>query len=189
MAPTRLKKKQVQLIASGDLRLSANQVCWPAQSAMEKTLGRSTRTRRLQCRASSPVRRETQAWFHLKSAARYGGLSFDRSQRAADRRRSVWQYSHHIFGWSYDASRPNFDRRELERSVPGLVGMLNLNGSLTKAGVAYSTLWSEDFSDDAFLSKLREWLTTGKVTHSLDHVQTVRFPKGPLRSFRNSDKR
>ncbi len=30
---------------------------------------------------------------------------------------------------------------------PGLVGMLNLNGCLTKAGVKYSTLWSEDFTD------------------------------------------
>jgi hypothetical protein len=28
--------------------------------------------------------------------------------------------------------------------------MLNLNGSLTKAGVAYSTLWSEDFRDAYF---------------------------------------
>ena len=33
---------------------------------------------------------------------------------------------------------------------PGLVGMLNLNGSLTKAGVKYSTLWSEDFTDEFF---------------------------------------
>ena len=29
--------------------------------------------------------------------------------------------------------------------------MLNLNASLTKAGVAYSTLWSEDFTDEFFL--------------------------------------
>src|SRR5436190_669135 len=34
----KLKKKQVQLIANGDLRLSANQVCWPAQKAMEERL-------------------------------------------------------------------------------------------------------------------------------------------------------
>jgi len=34
----RLKKQLVQLIASGDLRLSANQVCWPAQKEMEATL-------------------------------------------------------------------------------------------------------------------------------------------------------
>ena len=36
---------------------------------------------------------------------------------------------------------------------PGLVGMLNLNGSLTKAGVKYSTLWSDDFNDTFF----RRW--------------------------------
>src|SRR5438128_3567823 len=37
----KLKRKQVQLIANGDLRLSANQVCWPAQKAMEEELGRA----------------------------------------------------------------------------------------------------------------------------------------------------
>ena len=38
MKTPKLKKNQVQLIASGDLRLSANQVCWPAQEEMEATL-------------------------------------------------------------------------------------------------------------------------------------------------------
>jgi hypothetical protein len=33
---------------------------------------------------------------------------------------------------------------------PGLVGLLNLNASLTKAGVRYSTLWSEEFTDAFF---------------------------------------
>ena len=48
---------------------------------------------------------------------------------------------------------------------PGLVGMLNLNASLTKAGVQYSTLWSEDFTDDFFLSGLRRWLSGEAVQH------------------------
>ena len=30
--------QQAYLVASGDLRLSANQVCWPAQEAMEAQL-------------------------------------------------------------------------------------------------------------------------------------------------------
>jgi len=33
--------KEVYLVASGDLRLSANQKCWPAQQEMEATLGRA----------------------------------------------------------------------------------------------------------------------------------------------------
>ena len=39
--------------------------------------------------------------------------------------------------------------------------MLNLNGSLTKAGKPYSTLWSETFTDEPFKQKLHQWLTKG----------------------------
>jgi hypothetical protein len=38
MKKDKAKAQQVYLVASGDLRLSANQVCWPAQSAMEDAL-------------------------------------------------------------------------------------------------------------------------------------------------------
>ena len=45
MSQTRpkLKKNQVQLIASGDLRQSANEVCWPAQVEMEQALTAAVR--------------------------------------------------------------------------------------------------------------------------------------------------
>src|SRR5271155_5372129 len=36
--PERLPKKHVYLVASGDLRLSANQKCWPAQKELEEAL-------------------------------------------------------------------------------------------------------------------------------------------------------
>src|SRR5487761_1088812 len=36
--PAPIPANQVLLIASGDLRESANKVCWPAQAAMEKQL-------------------------------------------------------------------------------------------------------------------------------------------------------
>jgi hypothetical protein len=51
--------------------------------------------------------------------------------------------------------------------------MLNLNGSLTKAGVKYSTLWAEDFSDPGFIAKLARWLKDGRVKHKLDHVTPI----------------
>ena len=53
---------------------------------------------------------------------------------------------------------------------PGLVGMLNLNGSLTKAGGKYSTLWSEDFAAPEFRKKLDQWLAKGRVPHRTSHV-------------------
>jgi hypothetical protein len=65
---------------------------------------------------------------------------------------------------------------------PGLVGMLNLNGSLTKAGVRYSTLWSEEFDDRFFLRHLRNWLRRGEVTHRIDHVRPLGACSVPSRA-------
>src|SRR5688572_4349720 len=60
--------------------------------------------------------------------------------------------------------------------------MLNLNGSLTKAGVKYSTLWSEDFArDEQFQKKLGTWLGGRAVRWDTRHaraLQDVRLPRG-----------
>ncbi|WP_262413200.1 fucose isomerase [Actinacidiphila acidipaludis] len=56
---------------------------------------------------------------------------------------------------------------------PGLVGLLNLAGSMTKAGTPYSVLWSEDFTDDWALQGLKTWLDTGRLTHDTSHVRDL----------------
>jgi hypothetical protein len=83
---------------------------------------------------------------------------------------AVWQYSHHVLAGLTTHRGPILTVANWSGTWPGLVGMLNLNGSLTKADVAYSTLWSEDFTDDYFVTKLREWMSTGKCSHDLSHV-------------------
>jgi len=62
--------------------------------------------------------------------------------------------------------------------------MLNLNGSLTKAGVGYSTLWSQDFTDDFFLAGLRQWLDGGRLSHDTSHVVDATRLKLPVRAER-----
>src|SRR5688500_1757758 len=39
--PASLGKREVALVANGDLRLSANQRCWPAQAEMEAELAKA----------------------------------------------------------------------------------------------------------------------------------------------------
>ena len=78
---------------------------------------------------------------------------------------AVWQYSHHVLPGLIIAPGADLTVANWSGQWPGLVGMLNLNGSLTKAGVKYSTLWAEDFTDEAFVEKLAEWLKKGKVKH------------------------
>ncbi len=57
--------------------------------------------------------------------------------------------------------------------------MLNLNAGLTKAGKKYSTLWSEDFTDDFFVKGLNKWLAKGEVKHSLKHVTPLEESQSP----------
>jgi hypothetical protein len=173
------KKKTVQLVASGDLRLSANQVCWPAQEAMEKAL-----TTALAAEGFDLVRSH-----QYDPNLKHGFLASQRQGMEVFRNidpnqplivaEAVWQYSHHVLAGLTTHKGPILTVANWSGQWPGLVGMLNLNGSLTKAGVKYSTLWSDDFRDEFFTSKLRQWLTSGTVTHSLDHVRKLEEVKVP----------
>jgi L-fucose isomerase-like protein len=165
-----LSAKQVQLVASGDLRLSANQKCWPAQAEMERNLGASIAAAGFELVRAHPY----------KDDVRHGFIASQREGievfRTIDPRsplivaEAVWQYSHHVLPGLTTHQGPILTVANWSGTWPGLVGMLNLNGSLTKAGVKYSTLWSENFTDEYFVSHLREWLSTGACSHNVSHA-------------------
>lgn len=83
---------------------------------------------------------------------------------------AVWQYSHHVLPGLITHRGPILTVANWSGTWPGLVGLLNLNASLTKAGVRYSSLWSEDFTDEFFTKGLRTWLKKGKVKADRDHL-------------------
>ena len=70
---------------------------------------------------------------------------------------AVWQYSYHVLA-GLGSSVTNIDHCQLEWTMAWFGWLLNLNGSLTKMGVKYSTIWSEDFKDKFFLNGIRQWL-------------------------------
>ena len=85
----------------------------------------------------------------------------------------VWQYSHHVLAGLRSHRGPILIVANWSGQFPGLVGLLNLTGSLTKAGIAYSALWSENFSDDWARDGLRTWLQTGVLSHETSHVHDI----------------
>ena len=162
----------IALLANGDLRLSANQDCWPAQEAAEHAFVEAVKAE----------------GYEIKRAHAYDpekGHGFIDSQkrgmevfRGVDPTRplvvvfSAWQYSHHLLPGLLAHRAPILTVANWSGQWPGLVGMLNMNGCLAKAGVSYSTLWSEDFgADETFRQNLRAWLETGAVTHDAGHVR------------------
>jgi len=86
---------------------------------------------------------------------------------------AAWQYSHHVLPGLRSHQGPILTVANWSGQWPGLVGLLNLNGSLVKAGKQFSSIWSLDFTDDFFLGALDEWLRDGKITHDLNHVHAL----------------
>ncbi len=95
---------------------------------------------------------------------------------------AVWQYSHHVLAGLSTHRGPILTIANWSGQWPGLVGMLNLNGSMTKARIPYATLWSDDFTDEAFLRNLKKWLKNGNsgIKHDLSaHVVSLAKAKIP----------
>lgn len=101
---------------------------------------------------------------------------------------AVWQYSHHILHGLLTHRGPILTLANWSGTWPGLVGMLNLNGSLKKAGVDYSTLWSEDFKDAFFQDGLKKWLKKGAITHDTSHVRALKNVKIPAEARREGER-
>ena len=167
------KLKTILLVANGDLRQSANEVCWPAQHAMEQTLTAAVAKLGFKLVRAHPYKAAQKHGFissQKEGMEVFAGLDPKTPLIVAE---AVWQYSHHLLAGLISHQAPILTVANWSGTWPGLVGMLNLNGSLTKAGVKYSTLWSDDFSDDYFLTGLQAWLSTGVATHKTAHVKPL----------------
>ncbi|MGR3804191.1 fucose isomerase [Marinibacterium profundimaris] len=170
---------EITLVASGDLRESANVQCWPAQSQMEASLARVLAGMGHTVRRAHPVKEELGHGFiasQREGMDVFAGIDPDAPLIVAE---AVWQYSHHVLPGLTTHRGPILTLANWAGEWPGLVGLLNLNGSLTKAGIAYSSLWSETFDDAFFLSGLREWLDTGRITHDTSHATAFSGGAGP----------
>ena len=174
-----LAPKQVYLVSSGDLRLSANQKCWPQQAKMEAVLAKALKAEGWKVVRAHPFDKQKKHGFidsQKMGMEVFRTLDPNAPLIVAE---CVWQYSHHVLAGLTTHRGPILTVANWSGTWPGLVGMLNLNGSLTKAGVRYSTLWSENFKDDFFRNGLRQWLQEGVVTHDQSHVKDLRLLKLP----------
>ena len=167
------KNKEVLLVANGDLRLSANQNCWAAQQEMEKSLTEAVAACGYQLKRAHAFKKQEGHGFigsQKEGMDVFAQLDPHAPLIVAE---AVWQYSHHLLHGLMTHQGPILTVANWSGTWPGLVGMLNLNGSLTKAGVKYSSLWSEDFGLPKFQTSLKKWLETGQVRHTTPHVRRL----------------
>lgn len=166
-------ERDIILVASGDSRLPANQACWPAQQALEETVTSIFAAQGRRIVRGHPLDPALGHGF-IDGQARgievFRTIDPDAPLIVAE---SCWQYTSNVLPGLTRHRGPILTLANWSGQWPGLVGLLNLNGSLTKAGIRYSSIWSEEFTDAFARHAIAEWLGTGRIQHDRSHARSL----------------
>jgi L-fucose isomerase-like protein len=179
-------KRTAILIASGDLRRSANIACWPAQRELEAQARAAFEDLGWSLVRGSPEQSgpgEPHGFIASQAQGRevFATIHPDAPLVVAE---AVWQYSHHVLMGLERHRGPILLLANWSGQWPGLVGVLNLRASLTKAGVDYSILWGEDFAAAEFRKRLKGWVSKGRIKHDTSHAERLKPDNLPVRERR-----
>lgn len=164
---------EVLMVTNADLREPANITCWPTQKLFEERLADALETLGYKLRRAHPVNSERGHGFissQKEGSDLFAGIDPDAPIIVL---LTAWQYSHHIAPSLVHHRGPILLLANFDGTWPGLVGMLCMAGCLTSLECNYSRLWSETFTDDAFIRGLETWLRDGHVSHKLNYLQPV----------------
>lgn len=167
-------KPPVIMIANGDLRLVANRQGWPAQAQAEQAVRGAIERFGYQVRRGheyDPVKQHGFIDGQKRGIEVFRAIPKNAPLVVVE---AVWQYSQQLLPGLLSHTGPILTIANWSGQFPGLVGLLNLNGSLRKAGVAFDSLWSADFADDFFLNGVKTWLNGERIRHDLSHVRPLR---------------
>ena len=182
-----MKARTIYLVANGDLRPAANRTCWPTQAEAESRIASAIRG----------LGYEVQRAHDIDVAAGHGFIDSQKRGIEVFRRipsdaplvvvEAVWQYSQHLMPGLLGHRGRILTVANWSGRWPGLVGLLNLNASLHKAGVPHDSLWSESFDDEWFLANLEKWLRGGRVAHDASHVRPIAAIDLPTSAWRQGE--
>jgi hypothetical protein len=164
------------LIASGDLRESANVAGWPTQVTLEQVLTDAFAAQGWKLVRANEV---DPATGHGFISSQRMGLEVFRSippDAPLVVAEAVWQYSHHVLAGLRTHRGPILTAAIFVGDWPGLVGLLGLNAGLTKMGREYSTIWTVDGTDQWFRDGIAAWVATGRIEHDASHVRDLPAP-------------
>src|SRR5690606_30467935 len=163
----------VYLVSSGDGRESANTASWPVQEALEAMITEAITAQGYRVVRAHGV--DPQTGHGFIASQRMGLEVFATIPREVPLVVAIgnWQYSHHVLPGLRTHEGPILTVANFVPDWPGLVGLLGLNGGLTKMGKDYSSLWTVDGTDQWFRDSLAQWLEHGSISHDDSHVRPL----------------
>ena len=121
-APVPMAAGEVVMIANGDLRQSANQVCWTAQAEVEAAVTKAFAAEGWKVRRAHPYREDLKHGFIYNQRMGMDVFTGIDPKAPIVVVEAVWQYSHHILAGLVNHRGPILDRGELVGTVAGAGG-------------------------------------------------------------------
>ena len=168
-APT-APERTAYLIPSGDLRESANLPSWPFQQELERIVTEAVEATGWSLQRAFEPDAERGHGFIVSQRMGMEVFATIPPEAPLIVATANWQYSHHVLAGLRTHRGPVLTVANFDPTWPGLVGLLNLNGGLTKMGREYATTWTVDGTDDWFRDGIRSFVETGRIEHDNSHV-------------------
>jgi hypothetical protein len=182
--PAPAAQNDLFFVTNGDLRDTANEVCWPEQEKMRDELASIVQ----KMRAPNGENYRLVSAHGFNPDLNHGFINSQAMGNEVFRNipkgstiivgESTWEYSHHIVGALVEHVKNGgklLTVANYSGTWPGLVGQANLNASLVSRGLRigtdFSTTWSESFSDPVFQARMREFFDTGAIKLDTSHIQ------------------
>ena len=164
---------EAYLIASGDIGQSANLTCWPTECFLRERLTAEFGQAGCRLLPAHPPEPELGDAFLYNCAVGDGVFQWIPADAPVVVAEAVWHCGRDIVDGLLKHRGPILTLGNWSGEWPGLLGTLNLNGSLRSAGKAFSTLMSDGFEGEAFAGGLQTWLLTRRLAHDESHVREV----------------
>lgn len=169
----RAPEQTAYLLASGDLRESANRAGWAAQAELEAILSDVFEAHGWSLQRAHEVDPDTGHGFINSQRMGLDVFASIPPEAPLVVAEAVWQYSHHVLAGLRTHRGPILTAANFAGEWPGLVGLLGLNAGLTKMAKPYSTIWTVDGTDQWFRESIRSWFETGRIQHDASHVRPL----------------
>lgn len=162
-------KDTIFLVANGNLKHVTNRNGWNAQKDMEEKLAKVFNSEGIDVVRAHVFSEELGHGFIWNQRMGIDVMNSLDSDSPVVVAVGIWQFSQNILSGLRTHKGPILTVGNWSGKFPGLVGLLNLNASLVKAKIPFSTIWSETFSDDFFVSGVKEWIRDGKIEHRITY--------------------
>ncbi len=166
--------KEAVLISNGDFRDQVGVTCWPKQEETLQMVEASFAQMGVHTsrgHAFCPEKRHGFITTQAEACQIFSRLPRDVPIIVV---LSSWVWAHHLASSLKLHRGPILLIANFDGTWPGLVSLLNHSATFDRLGIPHSKAWTDSFVKDAkFKKKLENWILTGKIDYSMEHLTSL----------------